>query len=45
MERDGFVVTVDVDNEKEAAVAKKLQEAGGTNVSVLRDEANEHYDN
>ena len=38
LERDGFVVTVDVDDEEKAGVAEVLKEAGGTDVSVLRDE-------
>lgn len=41
VERDGFVVTVDVDDEDEADVAETLREAGGTDVSVLRDQTDE----
>ena len=41
LERDGFVVTVDVVDEEEADVAETLKEAGGTDVSVLRDETDQ----
>ncbi len=44
LDRDGFVVTVDVADEEEVEIAEMLKQAGGTDVSVLRDETDEEND-
>lgn len=41
LDRDGFIVTADVDDDDKSEVVETMREAGATDVSVLRDESHE----